>query len=479
MDFFDFHKLVNKRANQSTPKPVPSSSVDETLTVTQLTGQIEKALKAAFPVTVSVKGEISNFKHHGGSGHLYFTLKDSGACIDCVMFKSDAARLKFTPEDGIELVAGGRVAVYAQRGRYQLYVTRLEPIGQGALELAFRQLCAKLQAEGLFDPARKKPLPSYPTRIALVTSTQTAAIQDMLKVLRRYPWVQLFALHVPVQGEGAAGQIGAGILALNRCAQSLGGIDLILLGRGGGSLEDLWAFNEEIVARAIVASQIPIITGVGHEIDVSIADLVADYHAHTPTEAAQVAMAQWKNARDIIDSAGIRLRREIRTLVQQNRQRLNHIERHEVFRRPLDRIHSARQLLDDSEQSLVIAASRMIRLAKDRLNRLAVLLNDHHPRLQVQLTRQRVGTFSRQLDREIQEFLLRQRTRLMAVSTHLNAVSPQRVLERGYSITSLKRGNVLVRSASQLKPNDRIITTFATGSAESVVQDPKQMQLFE
>ena len=280
-------------------------------------------------------------------------LKDPGACVDCVIFKSDAQRLKFKPADGMELLAGGRVGIYAQRGRYQLYVSSLSPIGQGALELAFQQLRAKLQAEGLFAPERKKPLPAFPINIVLVTSRQTAALQDMLKVLRRFPFLQLSVFHVPVQGEGAGEKIAEALGLLNRqAAKGKRVVDVMLLGRGGGSLEDLWAFNEEVVARAIAKSAIPIVTGVGHEVDVSISDLVADYHAHTPTEAAQVIVAQWRNAPDAIDTIVLRSRRALRQSLTDARQRLSAIERHEVFRRPTDRIDQIRQLLDDRQRTL-------------------------------------------------------------------------------------------------------------------------------
>ena len=261
----------------------PQAGEEGAISVSQLTAVIDRAIKAGVPGSVLVKGEVSNFKAHAASGHLYFTLKDATACINCVMWKSDAARVKFRPTDGMELLTGGRVAVYAEQGKYQLYVTSLRPIGQGALELALRQLRARLEAEGLFAAARKKPLPPYPLNIALVTSRQTAALQDMLKVLRRFPWLRLSLFHAPVQGDGAGERIADAIAQLNASRDRP--TDVLLLARGGGSLEDLWAFNEEVVARAIAASRIPVVTGIGHEIDVSIADLVADHHAHTPTEA--------------------------------------------------------------------------------------------------------------------------------------------------------------------------------------------------
>src|SRR5258706_6500644 len=230
------------------------------------------------------------------------------------MFRGEAMNLKFTPADGLELIATGRVGVFAKRGRYQFYVTALQPVGQGALEFARQQIQNKLQAEGLFDPDRKKPLPRYPRRVVLVTSAQTAAVQDMLKVLRRFPFLQVQVYHVPVQGDGSAEQIAAALRHLHADQPAPGSerkattrilppIDLILLRRGGGCLEDMWEFNEEILARAIRASRIPIITGIGHEIDVSIADLAADHHAHTPTEAAQVATRYWRTAQITMDAS--------------------------------------------------------------------------------------------------------------------------------------------------------------------------------
>src|SRR5687768_6675120 len=381
MDFFSFHEQVTtKRTREVTTPPVPApakgtAKPEDILTVSQLTATIEQALLDCLPPSLTVKGEVSNYKHHGSSGHHYFTLKDPAACVDCLMWRSDAARLKFEPRDGLELVATGNVGVRAERGKYQLYVTRLEPHGQGALELAFRQLCAKLEAEGLFAPERKKPVPAYPQNIVLVTSKETAAYQDMLKVLRRHSWLRLMLAHVPVQGDGAAEKIAAAIKAVNRCAESLGGVDVILLGRGGGSLEDLWAFNEEVVARAMATSGIPIITGIGHEIDVSVADLVADYHAHTPTEAAQVVVANWRGAREALSVGADRLQREVRDLLQRARERLTHVERHEVFRRPLHRIEQLRQRLDDRQRALALAVAGRLRGTKAHLHEAQVRLD--------------------------------------------------------------------------------------------------------
>ena len=527
MNFFEFQeKLAHQRKSAgSKPDSVGGdNSAAGSLSVSELTGQIDRVLKSHLPVSFLVRGEVSNYKLHGSSGHAYFTLKDAAACINCVMWKSEAANVKFKPTDGMELLATGRVAVYAQQGKYQLYVTRLQPLGQGALELAFQQLRAKLEAEGLFALERKKPIPPYPARIALVTSRHTAALQDMLKVLQRFPWVRLFIYDVPVQGDGAAQKIAAALAHLNARHMELGGIDLVLLGRGGGSLEDLWEFNEEVVARAVAQSLIPVITGVGHEVDVSIADLVADYHAHTPTEAAQVAVQHWRAARDNLGISGLRLRRGVRGLVQQARQRLTAIERNECFRRPLDRVNGLRQLLDDRQRALALvmgeklrgmhrrvnhAAERLDRhrpasvisrirqrlgdaemaLARGMANRCATAqqkvfalilrLRERHPRHLIGLNGLRVQTADSRLQKAIRQDQRRRGARLEALEARLRALDPQRVLERGYSITTLKKTGVAVRRAADLAPGDRLVTRFAEGTAESVVQDARQMSLFE
>ncbi|WP_428937098.1 exodeoxyribonuclease VII large subunit [Fontivita pretiosa] len=482
-NFFDFREKLattKKLAAGDVSRPLATAlKADQALTVSQLTAQIERALKTGLPATVYVRGEVSNFNRHRASGHLYFTLKDSTACIDCVMFRSDAAKLKFEPQDGMELLAGGRVAVYAPRGRYQLCVTTLAPLGRGSLELAFQQLCQKLRRQGLFDPGRKKPLPPYPTRIALVTSRSTAALQDMLKVLRRFPWIRLYLYHVPVQGDGSAELIADGIRTLSRQAASIGGIDVIILARGGGSLEDLWAFNEEIVARAIADCSIPIVTGIGHEIDTSIADLVADYHAHTPTEAAQVVTANWKTVTDLIESAMMRLRRGLRNLVHQAAQRLASIQRHEFFRRPTDRLNQLRQLLDDRQRSLHFAAAQRLRAASARLARLESLLVECHPKHLVDLKRQRLTELSGRLAVAVRHDIDRRTQRIESLGRHLEAVSPQSVLRRGYTITMRKKDGTIIRSAQGAKVGERLLTRFADGTIESVVEDHQQLPLFE
>jgi exodeoxyribonuclease VII large subunit len=487
MDFFTFHEQVRTKRTHDVitppaPAPAPAKGTakpDDILTVSQLTTTIEHALLDCLPPSVTVMGEVSNYKHHGPSGHHYFTLKDAHACIDCAMFKSEASRLKFEPGEGMELVATGNVGVHRARGKYQLYVKRLEPHGQGALELAFRQLCAKLEAEGLFAPERRKPLPAYPRDIVIVTSKETAAFQDMLKVLRKHPWLRLRLVHVPVQGDGAAEKIAAAIKALNRYAETLGGIDVILLGRGGGSLEDLWEFNEEIVARAVAASKIPIVTGIGHEVDVSVADLAADYHAHTPTEAAQVVVANWRGARQTLDDVDQRLGRAARGMLQHARERLTHVEQHEVFRRPLHRISQLRQRLDDRQRALSLAVATRLGRSKGHVHELQVRLDQCHPRHKLRLGHQRVLNLAAQLQRGMVNLHEKKLLVLRLIAKHLHAIGPEQVLRRGYTITTRKRTGAIVRSAADLRTGDKLLTRFADGTTESTVTDSRQPGLFE
>lgn len=494
--FFDFQeRLTQQKQAAKTPA---GGSTESPLTVTELTGRIDRALRAGLPAAVLVKGELSNVKHHSQSGHLYFTLKDDKNTIDAVMFAREASRLMFTAEDGMEILATGRVQVYGARGKYQFYANTLQPLGKGALELAFRQLQQKLSAEGLFDENRKRHLPRYPSRITLLTSLSTAALQDMLKVLRRYPWIRLSIYHVAVQGASAAPQIAD---ALRRAGREWPA-DLVLLARGGGSLEDLWAFNEEIVARAVADCAAPVISGIGHEVDVSIADLVADYHAHTPTEAAQVAVSGWKPVKDVLDVGGLRLRRGLRTIVNESRQRLVTIRRHEMFRRPTDVVDRLRQLVDDRHRSLQLAMTRRTSMLHRRLNDLsnrlmrnrpaAIIqrlrnrladamkrLSERHPRHTLTTGRMRIESMEARLTRAMRAQIDRSRQRVDASARHLRAIGHQQVLARGYSITTLKRTGEVLRSPAQVQPGDRIVSQLAEGQIASTVGDAKQMSLFE
>jgi len=519
-NFFDFREKVTAR----TPPPVTTErDPSAALTVSQLTARIEQAIKSGVPSTLLVRGEVTNFSRHRQSGHLYFTMKDPAACIDCVMFRGSAEKLKFDPQDGMELLAGGSVSIYPQRGKYQLYVTSLQPLGQGALELAFQQLRAKLEAEGLFEATRKRRLPKYPTRLVIITSRETAALADMLKVLNRYPWIKLYLYHVAVQGAAAAPAIAAALEHVSRTMHTIGGADAILLGRGGGSLEDLWAFNDEAVARAIAATKIPVISGIGHEVDVSIADLVADYHAHTPTEAARVVMTHWEKVLTDLATSAVRLNQAARSMLQHNRQRLATLERQDLFRRPLDRVHRVQQRLDDRERAmqnavgqrlrslrrrldglaqrldrnrpsailarwraelvrrearLRVAQQRRMKAITDRLTRADARLARSHPQSLVRLMRQRFDTILQRLHRSTRANLDRNRVALAAIEKHLHAVGPDQVLARGYSITLTADGRV-VRHRDEVQPGDAIVTRVVDGEIRSKVSGSAQPNLFE
>lgn len=483
-NFFEFREKMTAGARVpavAKAESAPASGVVKrhAVSVSELTAQIDHVLQTGLPSTVLVRGEVSNCNLHRTSGHLYFTMKDDAACIDCVMWRSDAERLKFKITDGMELLASGSVKVYADRGKYQLYARSLQPVGVGALELAFRQLHARLLAEGLFEASRRKSLPAFPARIAIITSRQTAALQDVLKVLRRFPWVALCVYHVPVQGDGAMEKIADAIAHLNRQHATLGGCDAILLVRGGGSLEDLWAFNEERVARAMVASLIPIVTGIGHEVDTSIADLVADYHAHTPTEAAQVISARWRNASDSLESAAMRLRQGLRNALREARHRLTNIERHETFRRPFERINVLRQRLDDRERSLSMTLAARLRRATARLSALAAAAAQRHPRHQVRLSTLRLAGFEQRLRSAMRSDIKKRMLKLEMTERHLQAIGPEQVLRRGYSITMRKKDGEILRNVKDVRAGEKLVTRLADGTIESIADDANQPRLFE
>jgi exodeoxyribonuclease VII large subunit len=430
--------------------------------------------------------------------------------------------LNFRPTLGTEMIATGKVSVYVERGRYQLYVNELRPLGQGALELAFRQLRAKLEAEGLFDADRKRPIPLFPRRVLIVTSRQTAALQDMLKVLRRFSWLRLSIFHVPVQGAAAGREIAQALRAISSSLPD-DAADVILLGRGGGSLEDLWCFNDEAVARAVAASKFPIITGIGHEVDTSIADLVADYHAHTPTEAAQIVVREWRQAPAWIVDHQRKLFRAARRMLDDAQLRLRHAQNHEHFRRPMSLVELRRQRVDDLGRDLTLrlngrlrgltnwvsaAGARVARLhpsfalARQRarladaerrlqstgqsqlndaaatLNRLSARLESNHPRHDIQLASQRLSELESRLARSATELLRRQTDRLTALAGQLFVVGPDRVLRRGFTLTIRKEDGKILRSVTEVQPNQRIITRFADGDVEWTAEDPREPKLF-
>lgn len=346
------------------------------LTVSELTRRVKELLEAD-PVlrSVWVKGEISNFKHHS-SGHMYFTLKDEKSRLKCVMFRSRNVALRFRPEDGLTVIAGGSISLYEVAGEYQLYVDELHPAGQGALHLAFEQLKRKLEGEGLFDPARKRPLPFLPRTVGVVTSPTGAAIRDILSVLRRRcPSVNILLAPALVQGEGGPASVIRGLRLLN----GRDDVDVIIVGRGGGSLEELWTFNDEGVARAIAASRIPVISAVGHETDFTIADFVADRRAPTPSAAAEMAVPD--RAMLLAQLAGVRerLRSAFGKQLQRRREALRYLRTSPALTRPLDRIYQRRQQLDDQFQRACVAMEHAMEVRRSRLEALAGKLDTLSP----------------------------------------------------------------------------------------------------
>ena len=320
---------------------------NQILTVSELTRRVKDLLEAQFP-SAWVEGEISNFTA-ATSGHLYFTLKDANAQLSAVMFRGSAAKLNFKLKDGLQVIAFGQVSVYEKRGQYQLIVGQMMPKGLGALQLAFEELKQRLAKEGLFDPARKKPIPTLPQRIGLVTSPSGAAIRDFLNIIgRRYPNVHIVINPVRVQGAGAAEEIAAAIDEFNALELA----DVLIVTRGGGSLEDLWAFNEEIVARAIARSRIPTISAVGHEIDFTIADFVADLRAPTPSAAAELVVKAKEEFASLVQQHQNRLDKDLRLRVSEARQRFSALATSYVFRQPAELIRQYQQQVDDLRHRL-------------------------------------------------------------------------------------------------------------------------------
>ncbi len=396
------------------------------LSVSQLTASIKDLLEGAFP-DVWVSGEISNFSRPQ-SGHCYLTLKDSDAQIRAVMWRGTASRVRFDMHDGLEVVCHGHVDVYAPRGSYQLVIEQIEPRGMGALELALRQLKAKLEAEGLFDPARKRPLPRFPRTVAVVTSPTSAAIRDFLEVLRRR-WRGANVLVIParVQGEGAAEEIAEGIELANRLTDPH--IDCLVVGRGGGSLEDLWAFNEEVVVRAIFASRLPVVSAVGHEIDVTLSDLVADVRALTPSEAAERVVPAAEEIQQLLGQHQRRLVAALRGRAAMARSRLDAVAGSTSFRRPAQRVHDLAQRLDELASRKTRAMQHQTRLLRGRLD---------------------------------------------AIGNQLESLSPHAVLQRGYSITRMKNGDEPVRDANTLEAGQILLTQLSQGEVRSVVADTRE-----
>ena len=390
------------------------------LSVTELNGCIKGLIESDERFfDVYVRGELSNYKIYP-SGHHYFTLKDSESSLRCVMFRSSASKLRFRPENGMGVTVRGRISVYTRDGAYQLVSTGIMPEGAGDLQVAFEQLKAKLEAEGLFDESHKKPLPKFPDRIAIITSSAGAAVHDMLRILgRRWPMTEAVLLPVRVQGVEAPPEIAGAI----RYANEFKVADLIITGRGGGSIEDLWAFNDERVARAIFASEIPVISAVGHEPDVTISDYVADRRASTPSNAAEIAVPDWREISDVLSGFEIRADQAMRKKLTRLSDKLETFKNKRVMTDHMVQIEDRRMRLDRLRDELTAAQTDNLSL--------------HH-------------------------------RRYIALAASLDAMSPLRVLSRGYSIASGADGTV-VKSVSELSEGEKIRLTLSDGSADCVV----------
>ncbi len=430
-------------------------------TVSELVGELNSLLEQGF-AGLAVDGEVTNASV-SGRGHLYFTLKDGAAALDCVMWGSRAERLRFRLEDGLAVRALGSLGIYPQRGRLQMVVEALEPQGLGALQLAFDQLKQRLAAEGLFAPERKRALPVFPRRIGIVTSRTGAALRDMLKVLRRTPFAEVLLAHAQVQGEGAAEQVA---VAVDRLGAS-GLVDVVIVARGGGSLEDLWAFNEEPVARAIAACPVPVVSGVGHETDVSIADFVADLRAATPTQAAELVAERLDSCMRRVDDAGLRLARDLRRHLGLARARLEGLEGSSGLARLPHRLRLAAARLE--------RADRLAAVLRRRLDRLHVRTEAARAGLRRLPGRVAAGGHRRLLTsrRELLVQLMRSRldrlARGVAASERsLGHLGPLAVLERGYSITTLVDDSAPLKEASKVRPGQVISTRLAHGELRSI-----------
>jgi exodeoxyribonuclease VII large subunit len=410
------------------PFPPPGAKV---LSIGELTRTIKSLLEETH-ANVWVEGEVSNLSRPSSYGHQYLTLKDDEAPLKAVLYRAIALRLRFDLRDGMRVITRGRLTLYMPRGEYQLLIEEIQPKGIGPLELAFRQLKEKLSLKGYFDPKRKRKLPRIPRRIVLVTSPSGSAVRDMLEILsRRWPAAEVWVCPVHVQGEGAAAEVAEAIGTLNRIAETGPAIDVLVVGRGGGSLEDLWTFNEECVAQAIFQSRIPVVAGIGHEDDLTIADMVADVRALTPSEAAEKVVPDRAAVLDWLAGLESRFRTDLRRRLDQAQSRLMELAKRPCFRRPLERIRQEEERLDECNERLQRAFQRRI--------------EQHHEQLR-------------------------------NLTARLESLSPLNVLSRGYSLTHREGERAMLHEAKQVRPGQRIVTRLQRGEIVSRVEETKESE---
>jgi len=414
---------------------------------------------------VWVEGEISNFRAHD-SGHLYFTLKDQNAQIRAVMFRSSARLLRFRPDDGMQIVLRGRVTIYEDRGELQISAEYLEPKGAGALQVAFEQLKAKLEAEGLFDSSRKKAIPVLPSRIGIVSSPQAAALRDILNILRRrHGSANVLIFPAQVQGEAAALEVSAGVRYFNKARN----VDVIIVARGGGSAEDLAAFNHEGLARAVASSEIPIISAVGHETDFTIIDFVADRRAETPSAAAELVIRSRQEVEEQAEGLQQRLVRAIRYRLLMGRQVLTELAQHGAFARMMDAINQRQQKLDDLQYRVDRAERQILERSRRRLESASAAVRHYDLRRILASIRKELEAQAGTMVAAMRTSLLRSQSRLDQLASQLQALSPVAILERGYALVFDSRGNLL-KNAAQVKVGDEISARLAKGSVTATVK---------
>ena len=411
---------------------------------------------------VWVRGEISNFTHHS-SGHMYFTLKDAGSRVRAIMFASHNKRLPFIPREGTRVIAQGSVSVFERDGQYQIYLTQMQPDGVGSLYLAYEQLKKKLETEGLFDESGKRKIPVMPKAIGVITSPTGAAVRDILTTLgRRFPGVPVMLYPALVQGKEAAASIVRGIRILNR----LGEADVLIIGRGGGSLEELWAFNEEIVARAIYDSAIPVISAVGHETDFTISDFAADLRAATPTAAAELAVPDRRELQQRLAVLQQRLRGALLRRASQERERLARLQRSAVLRQPQRALQPHAQRLDGLTRRLTARTEARFASGRDKHARLHGRLSRFYPGAQLQLASRQLGGLDGRLGAAMNAAVKDRHQRLLGSMRQLDALSPLKVMARGYSLVYDESQQRLIKSAHEVSEGDRIVVRVNDGSLD-------------
>lgn len=450
-----------------TPLAPPASSAQPPLlTVSQITNAIKFQLEHTFPM-IQVQGEVSNFKRQS-SGHLYFSLKDNEAQISCAMFRGNTTNVRAMPKDGDQIIVKGELSVYAPRGGYQIIVREFSFAGIGELLARLEQLKAKLHSMGWFDPARKKAIPKYPKRVGIVTSPTGAAVRDMINILhRRNDQIEIVLNPVKVQGEGAAAEIAQAIQQFN--AYNL--VDVIIIGRGGGSIEDLWAFNEEVVAHAIYHSRIPIISAVGHETDVTLSDFIADLRAPTPSAAAEIVSVEKNQLLQGLGQLRQRLAQNLWQRVQHQKQQLRSIQQHPFIASPYHLLAPQMQKLDDLREGIDQSMQNRLRTLLLELTSRKRELAAASPLTQIGHTRQKLSQIERGLQTAVEVKIEQSKQKFRSVVEHLRAIDPKNLLTKGYTLLFSQKDGSVITSSDQIQQGDGIVLRLADGEARARVEE--------